>query len=167
MFTPGVVTTDVPFVERAAQQGLDPYREVRHVVVVAVPAPHNATLHALQYAKTLAADEIRPVHIELDPDMTDRHIREWDALDPGHPLEVIPSPYRRLAAPLRDYVRDLTRNGDTIVTVVLAEFIVTRWWHHILHNGNGYDIKWALLSEPDVVVTLVPYRLNAAQPSTV
>ena len=67
---------------------------------------------------------------------------------------------------MRDYVRTLTRNGDTIVTVVLAEFIVAKWWHSVLHNGNGNDLKFALLPEPDVVVTLVPYRLNADQPST-
>ena len=88
-------------------------------------------------------------------------------MDPGHPLEIIPSPFRRLAAPMRDYVRGLTKEGDTLVTVVLAEFIVGKWWHNLLHNGNGNDLKLALLPERDVVVTLVPYRLNADQPSTV
>jgi hypothetical protein len=160
MFTPGVVTTDVPYVEGVQQNALDPTRIVRHVVVVAVPAAHNASLHALQYARTLSADEIRTVHVELDPEMNTKHVREWDALRHGYPLEVIPSPYRRLGAPIRDYVRQFTAEGDTIVAVILAEFIVTKWWHHLLHNGNGYDIKWTLLAEPDVVVTLVPYRLE-------
>ena len=167
MFTPGTVTTDVPYIEGVEQTALDPYRPVRHVVVVAVPAAHNATLHALQYAKTLDADEIRCVHVELDPEATEKHCREWESIDPGHPLEIIPSPFRRLAGPMRDYVRNITRDGNTIVTVVLAEFIVARWWQSILHNGNGNDLKFALLPEPDVVVTLVPYRLNADQPSTV
>jgi amino acid transporter len=160
LFTPGVVTTDVPYVDGVRQTALDPMRVVRHVVVVCVPAAHNATLHALQYAKTLSADEIRIVHVELDPEMSKKHVREWEALSPGYPLEVIGSPYRRLGAPIRDYVRQFTADGDTIVTVILAEFIVTKWWQHLLHNGNGYDIKWTLLPEPDVVVTLVPYRLE-------
>jgi hypothetical protein len=167
MFTPGVVTTDVPYIENASQTGLDPYRPMRHVVVVAVPAAHNATLHALQYARTLSADEIRTVHVELDPEATEKHVRDWEAVVPGHPLEIIPSPYRRLAGPMRDYVRSITRDGNSIVTVVLAEFVVAKWWQSILHNGNGNDLKFALLPEPDVVVTLVPYRLNEDQPSTV
>jgi hypothetical protein len=167
MFTPGVVTTDVPYIENAEQTGLDPYRPVRHVVVVAVPAAHNATLHALQYARTLSADEIRTVHVELDPEATEKHVREWESIDPGHPLEIIPSPFRRLAAPMREYIRGIVQEGDTVVTVVLAEFIVAKWWQAILHNGNGNDLKYALLPEPDVVVTLVPYRLQATQPSTV
>jgi amino acid transporter len=163
MYTPGVVTTDVPYLEDVPQAALDPTRLVRHVVVVTVPAAHNASLHALQYARTLSADEIRAAHVELDPEMTERHIREWEEMGAGHPLDVIPSPYRRLGGPLRDYVRSLTADGETLVTVVLAEFIVERWYHHLLHNGNGYDIKWTLLAEPNVVVTLVPYRLGAPE----
>src|SRR5207248_1143806 len=88
MFTPDTVTTDVPYIEGAEQTALEPYRPVRHVVVVAVPAAHNATLHALQYAKTLAADEIRCVHVELDPEATEKHCREWEAIESGHSLEI-------------------------------------------------------------------------------
>src|SRR5262249_26962370 len=141
MFTPGTVTTDVPYMEDREQTRIDPYRSLRHVVVVAVPAAHNATLHALQDAKTLAADDIRCVHVERDPEATEKHCREWEAIDPGHPLEIIPSEYRRLAGAMREYIRNITKDGDTIVTVVLAEFIVRRWWHSFLHNGNGNDIK--------------------------
>jgi hypothetical protein len=159
LFTPGVVVTDVPHLESKSDAPLDPLAATRHVVVVAVPASHNASLHALRYAQTLAADEIRVVHVELDPDATRRHVQEWEALDPGHPLEIIPSEYRRLAAPLRDYVRTFTADGTTIVTIVLPEFVVRKWWHNLVHNQNASDIKLAMLLEPNVVVTSVPYRL--------
>jgi len=160
LFTPGVVVTDVPQLVSASGAAIDPLRATRHVVVVTVPASHNAALHALQYAQTLAADEIRTVHVELDPEATQRHIREWESLDPGHPLEVITSDFRRLAAPLRDYVHAITADGTTIVTIVLPEFVVKKWWHHLVHNQNALDIKLAMLLEPNVVVTAVPYRLT-------
>lgn len=159
-FSSDVVVTNVPYLESVPQTALDPLRPARHVVVVTVPAAHNASLHALQYARTLSADEIHAVHVVLDPDMTDYHIREWDMLGSGQPLEIVESRYRDLADPLRDYVRGFTGRGDTIVTVVLAEFVVRKWWHHALHNQNGFDVKWKLLPEPNVVVTDVPYRLE-------
>ena len=161
LLTPEIVITDVPYLENAPQTALQGRSIARHVVVVLVPAAHNATLHALAYAQTLAADEIHAVHVVLDPEFSERHEREWDALDTGLPLELIDSPYRRLGQPTRDYVRSFTARGDTIVTLILAEFVVHKWWQRALHNQNGFDLKWTFLGEPDVIVTSVPYHVEA------
>jgi hypothetical protein len=160
LFTPGVVVTNVPYLQSPDQSVLDGGRAQRHVVVVLAAAAHNATLQALEYAKTLDADEIHAVHVELDPAVTETHLREWDAVHTGVPLEIVSAPYRRLGATLRDYVRPIARDPDAIVTIVLAEFVVRKWWHHILHNQNALDVKWTFLREPDVIVTSVPYRLE-------
>lgn len=159
LFTPDVVVTNVPFLENVAQTALES-QTPRHVVIVLVPAAHNATLHALQYAKTLSADEIRAVHVVLDPEFSDKHRAEWDALDTGLPLELLESPYRRLGAPVLDYVRSITDDGNTIVTVILAEFVVSKWWQRLLHNQNAFELKWMFLPEPNVIVTSVPYHLE-------
>ncbi len=160
LFTPDVVVTNVPYLEGGTQTPLDTGRPTRHVVVVLVPAAHNATLHALAYAKTLSADEVRAVHVVLDPEFSEKHRREWEALGTGLPLELVDSPYRHLGGPIRDYVRSITDDGNTIVTVILAEFVVNKWWKRFMHNQNAFDVKWIFLPEPDVVVTSVPYHLG-------
>jgi amino acid transporter len=161
LFTPGVIVTNVPYLEGASQTAVEHGAETRHIVLLLVSAAHNATLHALQYANTLSADEVHAIHVALDPEASERHIREWHELEPGHPLELIESPHRRLAGPLRDYVRSFTAGGRTIVTLLLPEFVVKRWWQHLLHNQNAlFDIKLGFLTEPDVIVTSVPYRLE-------
>lgn len=160
LFTKDVVVTNVPYLENVPQTALEGRGPTRHVVVVLVPASHNATLHALQYAKTLSADEIRAVHVVLDPEFSDKHRREWDEMDTGLELELVDSPYRRLGAPVLDYVRSITDDGNTIVTVVLAEFVVSQWWQRLLHNQNALELKWMFLPEPDVIVTSVPYHLE-------
>ena len=163
LFTPDVVVTDVPYLEgdlAAHQDALDTGDVVRHVVVVLVAAAHTATLRGLAYAKTLSADEIHAVHVVLDPEFSSHHEAEWEALDTGYPLEFIESPYRELAGPLRDYIRPLARDGRSIVTIVLPEFVVKKWWHHLLHNQNAFDVKRTFLTEPDVIVTSVPYHLE-------
>ena len=160
LFTPDVVVTNVPHIEKAGRNdALERGDSIRHVVVVTVPAAHNASLRAFEYAKTLSADEIHPVHVVLDPEMSDHHEAEWEALDTGHPLELVDSPYRDLSESLGEYVRRYTADGNTIVTIVLAEFVVGKWWHHFLHNQNAFEVKWRFLPEPDVIVTSVPYHL--------
>lgn len=160
LFTRDIVTTDVPYIEGAEQTALDVGRQTRHVVVLLVPAAHNAALHALRYAETLSSDEVRVVHVVLDPEMAQHHRDAWDALATGRHLEFVDAPYRELGDAVRDYARSITAHGDTIVTVLLPEFVVSKWWHHVLHNQNALDVKWTLLPEPNVVVTSVPYHLT-------
>jgi amino acid transporter len=162
LFTPDVVVTNVPHIigKEHLQDPLGDGRPIRHVVVLLVAAAHNATLLGLEYAKTLDADEVRAVHVVLDPEASEHHEAEWEALNTGYPLEFIESPYRELTSPLRDYIRPIAGDGRTIVTVVLPEFVVRKWWHHLLHNQNAFEVKRTFLAEPDVIVTSVPYHLG-------
>ena len=160
LFTPEVVVTNVARTHASDEpDAFERGEPVRHVAVVTVPAAHNATLRAFEYARTLSADEVHAVHVVLDPEMTAHHQEEWEALGTGQPLELLDSPFRDLGETLRDHVRTLTADGRTIVTVILPEFVVRRWWHHVLHNQNAFDVKWKLLPEPGVIVTSVPYHL--------
>jgi hypothetical protein len=54
----------------------------------------------------------------------------------------------------------MTADGRTLVTLLLPEFVVRKWWHHVLHNQNAFEIKLAFLPEPNVIVTSVPYHLD-------
>ena len=45
------------------------------------------------------------------------------------------------------------------MTVVLPEFIPSRWWHHFLHNQSALLLKGALLFRRDVIVVDVPFHL--------
>jgi hypothetical protein len=169
LFTPGVVVTDIPHLPRAESAVLVPGRAVRHVVVVLVSAVHNATMRALEYAQLLSADEMRVVHVSLDPHATETVVADWREWDPGHALEVVASPFRSLTRPVQSYVRELTCDADTVVTIVLPEFVVESWWRQFLHNQSALALKRLFVKEPGVVVTSVPYHLgdNAILPAGV
>jgi hypothetical protein len=81
------------------------------------------------------------------------------------PLSIIDAPFRDIRRPLLAEVRRYTTHEDTVVTVVLPEFVVRRWWEHLLHNQIGLYIKRMLLFEPNVVVTSVPFHVGDAQPT--
>jgi len=46
------------------------------------------------------------------------------------------------------------------VTIIVPEFVVAKWYHQFLHNQTALAIKGAMLFEPGVVVTSVPYHLR-------
>ena len=66
-----------------------------------------------------------------------------------------------MARPLVRYARQIrAQQPDAVVAVIIPEFVVRRYWHQFLHNQTALAIKGALLFEPGVVVTSVPYHLR-------
>ncbi len=51
--------------------------------------------------------------------------------------------------------------NDTI-TVLIPEFVVSKWYQNILHNQTALALKVALLFRPETIVTPVPYHVDAA-----
>ena len=86
---------------------------------------------------------------------------KWAQWGNGIPLEVLPSPYRSLVRPILGYVDELDeRYDDDVLTVILPEFIPSRWWQHLLHNQTALLLKAALLFRKGIIVTSVPYHLE-------
>src|SRR5207302_3911932 len=90
---------------------------------------------------------------------------EWEQSGPGAELVIIESPYRSLLGPLLAYIDALqeTHPNETI-TVVVPEFVPSRWWEHLLHNQTALRLKAALLFHPGIVVANVPYHVSQARP---
>jgi hypothetical protein len=60
----------------------------------------------------------------------------------GVPLNVLESPYRSLVRPILGYVDDLDEQyKDDVLSVILPEFIPSKWWQHLLHNQTALAIK--------------------------
>ena len=78
------------------------------------------------------------------------------------PLEVVHSPYRELIDAVLLYLDELDARWDNDrITVIIPEFVVGRWYEHMLHNQSALRLKGKLLFRPATVVTSVPYHLNA------
>ncbi|HEX2068785.1 MAG TPA: hypothetical protein VHH54_01080, partial [Actinomycetota bacterium] len=169
LFEPRVVVTDVPLVpeeqDQAIARGGRPLEPERSVVLVPVSAVHNATVRAVVYAKSLKPAHVEALFFAPDPEEVEEVLVEWAKSEMDIPLSAIDAPFRDLATPLIEEIRKHTRRGDTIVTVVLPEFVVRHWWEHFLHNQTGLYMKRLLLYEPRVVVTSVPYHLGTPMPT--
>ncbi|MCX8067252.1 MAG: APC family permease, partial [Anaerolineae bacterium] len=125
----------------------------RHRVIVPIAGVHRAVIAALNYARALS-DDVTAVYVEVDPNETPKIRRKWEEWGDGVPLVVLPSPYRSIVGPLVEYVDriDDRRRRDQVVTIVLPQFVPTRWWHHLLHNQTAWLIHLAFLFRREVIV---------------
>ena len=136
-------------------------RRMNHTVVVLVGSVHRGVLEALAYATSLHPDRLLAVTVVSDEEEQDKIERTWSALGINVPLEIVHSPYRELTGPILRFVDELdARYANSIVTVVLPEFVVGSWWSQLLHNQSALFLKGRLLFRKGTVVTSVPYHLD-------
>jgi amino acid transporter len=119
------------------------------------------TLRALAFAQATAPETLRAVTVATGED-ADALIQQWEERGVPVPLVVVESPYRETLRPLRRYVRQLRREhpGD-VISIVIPEYVVERWWENLLHNQTALRIKSALRFEQAVTVTSVPWVVGA------
>ena len=128
-----------------------------HDVVVLVGGVNKGTLNALTYARSLAPDRLIAVSVVTEPEEQQELLRAWDTYDLSVELHTIYSPYRELTGPILQYLDEVDREDpDSIITVVIPEFVLQNWWSGALHNQSALALKARLLFRPNTVVTSVP-----------
>ena len=136
----------------------------RNHAVVLVSKLHSPTLRALAYAKATHPHDLTALTVAVDEDETHQLVAEWDERGMTIPLTIIDSPFREITRPVIDYVDRVRREAPRdVVTVYLPEYVVGRWWEHLLHNQSALRLKGRLLYKPGVMVTSVPFQLRSSE----
>jgi len=131
-----------------------------NVVIVPISGMQRAVVHALRYAESISTD-VRAVYVNDSPAAVTALRKDWKTWGGSVRLVVLDSPFRSVMEPLLEYIRQVGRERtNAYITVVLPEFVPSRWWHHLLHNQRALLIKGMLLFRPNIIVTSVPFHLR-------
>jgi len=134
---------------------------LHNTVVVPMGQLNQNSLEALAYGKALHPDRLVALAVEDEDDSLDELRQQWAALNLDIPLEVIPSPYRGITKPILDFLDTLDRQRtDDVITVVIPEVVVHRWWQQLLHNQTALILKSRLLFRPNTIVISVPAHVE-------
>jgi amino acid transporter len=141
------------------------------IVVVPVKRWDTVTEKALRFALRISP-EVIGLHVAADAEAARVLGDRWERLvarpveasgRAAPRLEILPSPYRRLFAPIVGYVRLLAReNPERRIAVVLPDLVERRWWENILHNHRAEVLRELLLrqGEQRTVIVSVPWYLD-------
>ncbi|MBU3181286.1 APC family permease [Clostridium psychrophilum] len=132
----------------------------QHVIIL-LGTLNKSFLKSLNCANSLSQNVVA-FHVSIDPEVTEKLKRKWKEYNPGIPLIIEHSAYRDVLGPLIDFIESedrASKHGET-VTVVLSQFVITKWWHNMLHNQTGYFIKSMLYKNRNVAVLTVPYIIK-------
>jgi hypothetical protein len=159
---PNVVVADAPVLVQDGSTGVDarPLIPNRTVALVFVSSVHDATVRAVNYARSLGATETRAIYFDLDPETAPTMVEEWGERGLEIPLDIVEAPFRDLGSPMVDEIRRFTQREDTLCAVIIPEFVVPKWRYLLLHNQNALFVKRVLLYEQRVVLSSVPFLLE-------
>ncbi len=131
-----------------------------HTSLLLVPRVHNGILAALNYAR-LTDPDCQAIHVVLDERRIGDIQDTWAKYGANVPLILLRSPYRSLIDPVLDYVDELlSENNEQVITVIVPEAVSTKWFHKLLQENVAQQLKNALGTRPNVVVTNVKYFLK-------
>jgi hypothetical protein len=136
-------------------------KRLHNHVVVLVASIDRRIVRAVQYARSIRADSIEALFVDVTGEKAEEMRRTWEDMDFGVRLTVLESPYREIIDPIRDYIHAIPRpNDDYVITVIVPEFVPEDWVDNMLHDQTSFFIKRTLFFEPNVIVADVPYHLK-------
>jgi amino acid transporter len=128
--------------------------------VVLVDGIHAGTIQMVNFAKSLG-HPWRAIHVGVNPQKAAQTEEKWARVIGEGELVIIPSPYRHLVAPIREYIREqLAENPDTFFHVIVGHLVMDSMWKQALHQNSVLIFNMGLTGLERVVVTIVPHQIN-------
>ncbi len=132
----------------------------QNLVIVPVASITRVVAHTIGYGKTISPNVIA-LHVAFDKQESEKLEKRWQEWNPDVRLVSIDSQYRSVVGPICRYIDLIKGQAEgTMVTVLVPEFVVGKWWQSVLHNQMGLLLQARLLRRRDIVFAMVPYRLS-------
>lgn len=136
------------------------YNRMHNHVIVLVKDIDRRLIRALRYARSLQADKVEAVYVDISGSAA-AFEKRWDEAGLGIRLTVVESPYREIISPIIDFIRAVPRpTTDHVVTVILPEYAPENFGDALLHDQTSFILKQQLFGEPGVILSDVPYRID-------
>ncbi|MBO0730968.1 MAG: amino acid permease [Acidimicrobiaceae bacterium] len=148
--------------ETAAEATVEARPLPRHTMLVLIDRLDLSTARAIQYARSVSADEVRAVHVAIDNVRAQALQNRWVRLGFDRlPLEIVECPDRRVPRAVLEVAADAAADGRTEVTVLMPRRSYKWGFGRLLHDTNGEQITSAISRLPHVNATIVPFDVEA------
>ncbi|MCZ2096475.1 MAG: APC family permease [Anaerolineae bacterium] len=128
--------------------------------IILVDDVHAETVRLVNFAKSLD-HPWRAVHVATNPNRIETVREKWRKRIGEGELVILPSPYRLLADPIREYIESIqAEQPNAFVHVIMGHLAMDTYWEQVLHQNTAVVFNLALSRMDNVVVTSVPYQIH-------
>ncbi|SMC86866.1 APC family permease [Papillibacter cinnamivorans] len=143
------------------ETAMKPENLYKNRVIVPIESVNRASIRALRYAKTIS-DNITAFNVVIDQETAEKNRQKYDRLHTDIPLVIKYSPYREIVEPLLELIESAEYNlgENEIVSVILPQFRVQKFWHRILHNNTRAHLERELLKHKQIAICTIPLQVE-------
>lgn len=158
-------------IDKDAPLALDAHQPI--LVVAPIGGWNLVTERAIRFALEIG-DEVIALHIHADekdvelknrwPELVEEPAKRAGLTPPR--LEVVISPYRKIAEPIVKFVQKMqSKYPDRVIAVVVPELVQQKWYEYLLHGHYAETLRARLLLDGDnrVIVVNTPWHLDCAR----
>jgi hypothetical protein len=135
--------------------------QIHNRIILPIQSVNKSFIKALNYALA-TGQPIELYHISTKPKVTEHLVEQYHQLGINIPLIIEEAPYRNINEMLLEHIDKIeaTLGKHEMLTVVLPQFIIPKWWHRALHNQTSVFLRASLLNRRNVAVISIPYIIN-------
>lgn len=127
--------------------------------IILVDDVHAETVRLVNFAKSLG-HPWHAVHVATNPDKIDAVRAKWEQRIGEGELVILPSPFRLLADPIREYIEELQAGSpDSYVHIIMGHLAMPTYWEQALHQNTAVVFNLTLSRMHNIAVTNVPYQI--------
>lgn len=132
-----------------------------NLIILPVAGVNRVVLNTISYAKSIS-ENIVAVYVAFDDDSAQKMEEKWDEWNTGVRLVTLKSSYRSIIKPLIKFIDTIEwkKSETDYITIMIPQFITSKWWHNLLHNQTSLFIRAYLFNHKNVTISTFPYHLK-------
>jgi hypothetical protein len=133
----------------------------RNHILLPVQSINKSFIKGLNYALSLNG-EMEVYHVSTDKEATEKLVMQYRQLGIDVPLVIEEAPYRNVNDVLIAHVdqKHASLEKHEMLTVILPQFVIPKWWNNPLHNQTALLLKSSLYKRRNLAVVSIPYIIN-------
>jgi len=133
-------------------------KKITNHMIVPVQTINKSFIKCLNYALAVG-DTVEVYNVKTNDEEAAKLVEKFNKLGIDAPLTIEYSRYRNVNDKLLRYI-DKRQDGlkkDEMITIVMPQFVIRKWWHQILHNQTSLFLRQNILKRRNIAIVTLPY----------
>ena len=133
-------------------------KKITNHMIVPVQTINKSFIKCLNYALAVG-DTVEVYNVRTNDEEAAKLVEKFKKLGIDVPLIIEHSRYRNVNDKLLRYVdkRQDGLNKCEMITIVMPQFVIRKWWHQILHNQTSLFLRQDILKRRNIAIVTLPY----------
>ena len=136
-------------------------KKITNHIIVPVQTINKSFIKCLNYALAVG-DTVEVYNVKTNDEEAAKLVEKFNKLGIDAPLTIEYSRYRNVNDKLLRYIdkRQDGLNKCEMITIVMPQFVIHKWWHQILHNQTSLFLRQDILKRRNIAIVTLPYIIN-------